>query len=95
MGNAMKRIQKRTLKRGAASDELISIKGGVVPSDADIQFHAYRVPGRAFSARFVESTRQWVREVNRVLTTGSVARPKIVLENAAFRTNDTGRSIEP
>lgn len=90
----MKRIQKRSHKRGAAS-ELVSIKGGVVPSGADIQFHAYRVPGRTFSARLVESTRQWVRELNRVLRTGSVSRPKIVLENAAFRTNDTGRSIEP
>ncbi len=86
----MKHVHRRSLKHGR--DRYCStahVKGGVVPAGEEIQFHAYRVPGKGLPERIVDGAREWMNELSRIVKTRSLSRPTIVLEDTAERTAGT------
>lgn len=85
MGNAMKHKLKR-VTRDSTTPSYVIVKGGVVPAGSDIRFSAYKVPGKAPGARVYDETRRVLNGAGRLLKTGMVAGPKIVLESQDERT---------
>jgi hypothetical protein len=61
------------------------VKGGVVPSDTNVRFQAYKVPGKGLSGLVLDATRDVVGGMSRLVKSGSIERPNIVLGDGTIR----------